>query len=101
MRDEDFSGLNVADIMSRWPATIGVFIDFRMHCIGCPIGHFHTLADAAEEHRIPLDRLAVEIAAAIASNGDGSERHHAVMRDAEAPAAAPDETVSTPLPPAS
>ncbi|HEY0917752.1 DUF1858 domain-containing protein [Devosia sp.] len=100
MRDEDFSGLNVADIMSRWPATIGVFIDFRMHCIGCPIGHFHTLADAAEEHRIPLDRLAVEIAAAIASDGDGSERHRAIMRDPEAPAAAPDETVSTPLPPA-
>ena len=101
MRDEDFSGLNVADIMSRWPATIGVFIDFRMHCIGCPIGHFHTLADAAEEHRIPLDRLAVEIAAAIESNGDSGYRRSAITLDPEASPAAPSDIAADPLPPGS
>ncbi|HEV2515843.1 MAG TPA: DUF1858 domain-containing protein [Devosia sp.] len=65
MRYEEFSNLCVAEIMGRWPATIGVFIDLGMHCIGCPIGVFHTLADAAEEHGIPLQVLSAEISAAI------------------------------------
>lgn len=74
MRYEDFSDLHVAEVMSRWPATIGVFIRLRMHCIGCPIGQFHTLADAAEEHRLSLDDLSSAIAAAVeapASAGTG------------------------------
>lgn len=73
MRYEDFSDLHVAEIMSRWPATIGVFIDFKMHCIGCPIGQFHTLADAAEEHVLSLDLLSSEIAAAIEAPAPGSK----------------------------
>lgn len=65
MRDEQFSDLCVSEIMERWPTTIGVFIDYGMHCIGCPIGVFHTLSDAADEHGIPLKVLEREIAAAI------------------------------------
>lgn len=65
MRYEQFSDLCVGEIMERWPTTIGVFIDYGLHCIGCPIGAFHTLVDAAEEHGIVLDVLAREIAAAI------------------------------------
>lgn len=49
--------LPIGVIMSRWPATIGVFIAFRMHCVGCPIGMFHKLEDAAAEHHLALDDL--------------------------------------------
>jgi hybrid cluster-associated redox disulfide protein len=49
--------LSVAGIMTRWPATIRVFITYEMRCIGCPIAIFHTLAEAAEEHRLDLTRL--------------------------------------------
>ncbi|RYE85556.1 MAG: DUF1858 domain-containing protein [Hyphomicrobiales bacterium] len=65
MKYEEFSDLCVAEIMQRWPTTIGVFIDLQMHCIGCPIGTFHTLADAAEEHGLTLDELVTEVSAAI------------------------------------
>lgn len=65
MRYEDFSELCVGDIMQRWPATLGVFIDLHMHCIGCPIAKFHTLSDAADEHGLPLELLVSEISAAI------------------------------------
>lgn len=65
MRHESFSDLRVSEIMTRWPQTIRVFIDLKMHCVGCPIGVFHTLVDAAEEHALDLDRLVAEIAAAI------------------------------------
>ena len=50
--------LSVKEIMDRWPETASAFISRRMHCVGCPIGPFHTLADAAAEHR--LDELALE-----------------------------------------
>jgi len=44
--------LSVDEIMRRWPATIRVFLEFRMGCVGCPIGGFHTLTDACEEHGV-------------------------------------------------
>ena len=65
MKSERFSDLTVDEIMRRWPSTIGVFIDLQLHCIGCPIGIFHTLSDAAIEHGIGLEDLADEVSAAI------------------------------------
>jgi hybrid cluster-associated redox disulfide protein len=65
MQTERFIEMPVSEIMRRWPATIGVFIDLGMHCVGCPIGMFHTLMEAAEEHRIGFDRLVAEVSAAI------------------------------------
>jgi hybrid cluster-associated redox disulfide protein len=42
----------VDDVMRGWPATIRAFLDHRMLCVGCPIGQFHTVADACREHGI-------------------------------------------------
>lgn len=70
MQTERFIDLPVSEIMHRWPATIGVFIDFGMHCVGCPIGVFHTLLEAAEEHRIGFETLVAAVSAAI----DGSAK---------------------------
>jgi hybrid cluster-associated redox disulfide protein len=44
------SHLLVGDVMRRWPATIRVFLDFRMNCVGCPIADFHDIEDACREH---------------------------------------------------
>lgn len=41
---------NVGDIMRAGPATIRVFLDFRMGCVGCPIAAFHSVDDACHEH---------------------------------------------------
>lgn len=49
--------LTVGEIMSCWPATIGVFLRYRMGCVGCPISGFHTLVDACEEHELDLDAV--------------------------------------------
>lgn len=40
----------VDGVMRRWPATIGVFIRWRMKCVGCPFGTFHTIEHACLEH---------------------------------------------------
>jgi hybrid cluster-associated redox disulfide protein len=45
----------VDDIMRRWPATIRVFVDHRMGCVGCPVGSFHSVEDACREHGIDQD----------------------------------------------
>ncbi len=57
--------MSVAEIMRRWPPTIGVFIANDMHCIGCPIAIFHTLADAALEHHLAVAPLTASIRQAI------------------------------------
>ena len=88
MRDEDFSGLNVADIMSRWPATIGVFIDFRMHCIGCPIGVFHNVTDACAAHGLDEADFSAELLDAMQRDPQAHApsafgRRHAITRELE------------------
>ena len=72
----------VDEVMRRWPATIRVFLDFRMNCIGCPIGGFHTVEDACREHgAAPQDFLSALRAAAAAHAANGSARR--AFSDAE------------------
>lgn len=58
----------VDEIMRRWPATIRVMIRHRMLCIGCPIGIFHTVADAAAAHAIDEAAFSAELLAAMRSD---------------------------------
>lgn len=60
--------LSVEAIMTRWPATVRVFLDYRMLCVGCPISGFHTLTDAASEHGLALADLEKDIERAIAAH---------------------------------
>lgn len=53
--------MTVDEIMRRWPATIKVMIRNRMLCIGCPIGIFHTVADACDAHRVDLNAFREEL----------------------------------------
>jgi hybrid cluster-associated redox disulfide protein len=56
---------SVSDIMTECPATIAVFLSSGMGCVGCPIGRFHTLADAAMEHGLALGAVTHELEAVI------------------------------------
>jgi hybrid cluster-associated redox disulfide protein len=64
----DLRDMTVSEIMREWPRTIGVFLDLHMHCIGCPIGSFHTARDAAIEHGISHELLLAKLGAAIAED---------------------------------
>ena len=57
--------LSVHEIMLKWPATMRVFIEWHLHCVGCPIAVFHTLRDAALEHGIDADGLLAAVAGVI------------------------------------
>ena len=47
----------VGEVMTARPATIRVFLNFRMGCIGCPISAFHTVDDACSEHGVDRDEF--------------------------------------------
>ena len=59
---DHLSTMTVGEIMSVYPGTIGVFLDFRLYCVGCPIARFHTITDAAALHGVsePALRAAIE-----------------------------------------
>ena len=44
--------MTVDQVMNRWPASIRVFIDFKMGCVGCPIATFHSVDEASREHKV-------------------------------------------------
>lgn len=53
----------VGDVMSAQPATIRVFLNFRMGCVGCPISAFHTVDDACMEHGVDRDAFLAALGA--------------------------------------
>lgn len=57
---------SVDEVMERWPATIRVFLNHRMRCIGCPIACFHTVDDACREHKVDQAAFLAELRAAAA-----------------------------------
>lgn len=58
--------LLVDDVMRRWPATIRVFLNHGMRCVGCPIACFHTVADACREHGAEPVRFLADLRATAA-----------------------------------
>jgi len=44
--------MTVDQVMNRWPATMRVFMDFKLGCVGCPIATFHSVDEASREHSI-------------------------------------------------
>jgi len=58
----------VDEIMRRWPATIRVMIRNGMLCIGCPIGSFHTVAEACLAHAVDEAAFSAELREAMTAN---------------------------------
>jgi hybrid cluster-associated redox disulfide protein len=56
--------MTVDQVMNRWPASIRVFMDFRMGCVGCPIATFHSIDEASREHDIDGGAFLAELQAA-------------------------------------
>ena len=55
---------SVADVMDERPGTVAVFVRNRMHCPGCAMSPFMTVAEAAASYRFDVDALIEELRAA-------------------------------------
>jgi hybrid cluster-associated redox disulfide protein len=51
------AAMTADEVLRRFPRAIAVFIELKLHCVGCPIASFHTLAEVAREHGLDLDPL--------------------------------------------
>lgn len=56
----------VDDVMREFPATIRVFLDYRMHCVGCPIASFHSVNDSCREHGVDAEMFLAALRSATA-----------------------------------
>jgi hybrid cluster-associated redox disulfide protein len=56
----------VDDVMRASPQTIGVFLEFKMRCVGCPIACFHTVDDACREHGVDRELFLQGLRASVA-----------------------------------
>ncbi len=63
--DQVHADMPVDDIMEAWPATVPVFIELGLLCVGCAFGTFHTLSEACEAHDLEMGRVEARIATAI------------------------------------
>jgi hybrid cluster-associated redox disulfide protein len=65
--------ITVDEVMRRWPCTIRIFIDFNMHCVGCPIATFHSVEEACREHAIDLAVFLQRLQAAVQTSQRSAE----------------------------
>ncbi len=56
----------VDDVLRQFPTTAVVFIGRRMHCVGCEVSRFESLASASTVYGLPLDALLADLRAAAA-----------------------------------
>lgn len=63
----------VGSVMDSRPETVAVFLRNRMHCPGCVMARFMTLAEAAQSHGVAVDALVSDLRAEM-SDGQESVR---------------------------
>lgn len=49
--------MTIGEIIKKYPKTTFVFIDYGLHCVGCPLAQNDTIEGAAKLHRLDLDKL--------------------------------------------
>jgi hybrid cluster-associated redox disulfide protein len=75
-----FPDLIVAEVLSRWPETIPVFMAYKLGCVGCSMAPFESLSDAIAVYQLPrkrfLDELERSIQDALAEKADRGDQNH-------------------------
>ena len=51
----------VSALLARDPQTARVLLNHRMHCVGCAIAPFETLAEVCLVYGVPLEQLLEEL----------------------------------------
>ncbi|MGO9173332.1 MAG: DUF1858 domain-containing protein [Rhodomicrobium sp.] len=67
--------LSVDTVMRSWPGTTRAFLAFGMKCIGCPIGSFHSVEEACQEHGVDLGSFLAALSNAQAENPTAQQLH--------------------------
>lgn len=49
--------MTIKEIIEKYPKAAFVFIDYGLHCVGCPLAQSETIEEAVKLHRIDLEKL--------------------------------------------
>jgi len=49
--------MTIGEVLKKYPKTAFVFIDYGLHCVGCPMAQPETIEEAAKLHRIDLKKF--------------------------------------------
>jgi len=49
--------MTIGEVLKKYPKTAFVFIDYGLHCVGCPMAQPETIEEAAKLHRINLKKF--------------------------------------------
>lgn len=52
-------------VVSDHPETVQIFSQLHMHCVGCPVARFESLADACDIYQLPMERFLSQLRAVI------------------------------------
>lgn len=61
MKNAALTELTVAELLTRWPEAIPVFLRHQMACVGCTMSPFETLADVTAVYDIQLSQFIDEL----------------------------------------
>jgi hybrid cluster-associated redox disulfide protein len=59
--------MTVEDVITRWPQTAAVFTRRNMACVGCPVSHLYSIAEAAAVYGLEVDDFVRELQRVVAS----------------------------------
>mgnify|MGYP001579019173 CR=1 FL=1 len=49
--------MTISGVIKRYPRAVFVFMDWGLHCVGCPAAQDDTVEGAAKIHLLDLDKL--------------------------------------------
>ncbi|MDO8558974.1 MAG: DUF1858 domain-containing protein [bacterium] len=53
--------MTISEVAKKYPKTAFVFMDYGLHCIGCPAAPDETLEEAAKLHQLDLEKLLADL----------------------------------------
>jgi len=75
MGDTKITGeMTLGGVIKEWPETAEVFFQFGLHCIGCHISAYESVADGAKAHGVNPEELVKALNEKIAGNNQTTEK---------------------------
>lgn len=57
--------MTIGEVLKKYPKTAFVFIDYGLHCVGCPMAMPETIEEAAKLHQIDLKKFLKDLNKAV------------------------------------
>jgi len=65
MKQKITKEMAIAEVAKKYPKTVFVFMDYGLHCIGCPAAPLETIEEAAQVHHLASEKLLADLNKAV------------------------------------